>query len=620
MSSKTNQNTHSTKRARFNNYLDGLKVVNKDAVVINQKISLSRHFHINKVIGRPSSFVHNGVVEMCGSKLFEPEKSLSKIRKAKVLVIGAGGLGCELLKNLSVSGFEDITCVDMDTIDVTNLNRQFLFRSVDVGKFKATCAANFVRKRTGVKIKTFTCKIQDIYVEDEDIEQDEFYSGFDIVICGLDNLEARQWMSDKLVKLVRFNENLSVNESTIIPMIDGGTEGFSGSVHMIVPWINPDFTNRLWTFPKAKTFAVCTITNNPRKPEHCVEWAMMSAWDAMVTEKVTSGEWSSRRKYDGDNPDDIEWINRAAQKRARQFNIKGVDYFFTMGVVKKIIPAIASTNAFIAAQCVTEAIKLITHCSQTLDNTCVIKGSEGFVSNIERLNRREGEGSNFGGSMHIPFQSSLPLVGALALDLQNDTFLTLFDKVRTNSLLHRALFKYCDLEAFGGPTFVVDEKQQVTVLSIELEYVGAINKYIWRKGENLVISLDAICSAEKLKDLIKCKGKGCWWSRKNFYVGTSNRNLLENDSDVQVWLNTKNDNILYAFPCVDDFYLLDEFKGTVYKEHDMRSLMDLDLEDEDELLICGCKMYDSKLSDHARSIQLVVQDLNASSSSDDDDV
>lgn len=62
----------------------------------------------------------------------------SKISSAKVLVVGAGGIGCELVKVLSMTGFAQLAVIDLDTIDISNLNRQFLFRRchVDMPKSK----------------------------------------------------------------------------------------------------------------------------------------------------------------------------------------------------------------------------------------------------------------------------------------------------------------------------------------------------------------------------------------------------------------------------------------------------------------------------------------------------
>lgn len=99
-----------------------------------------RWIHIRRILERPGPF--------CSPSFVASSENLEFLMKTcKIVVIGAGGLGCELLKDLAYLGFRDIHVIDMDTIDLSNLNRQFLFRRKDIGSSKAECAAEFINKR-----------------------------------------------------------------------------------------------------------------------------------------------------------------------------------------------------------------------------------------------------------------------------------------------------------------------------------------------------------------------------------------------------------------------------------------------------------------------------------------
>ncbi|MCJ1378197.1 hypothetical protein MMC17_001293 [Xylographa soralifera] len=271
---------------------------------------------------------------------------------------GAGGLGCEILKNLALSGFKDIHVIDMDTIDVSNLNRQFLFREADVGKSKAEVAAAFVEKRVkGVKITPFNGKIQD--------KDEEYYMQFKFVICGLDSIEARRWINATLVDMVD-SENLE----SLKPLIDGGTEGFKGQSRVILPTLTSCIECQLDMHAPRAAVPLCTLATIPRQPQHCIEWAHIIAWE----------EHRKEDTLDTDDPEHITWLYQKALARAQEYNIPGVTYSLTQGVVKNIIPAIASTNAIVAASCCNEAFKIATSCNPYLDNYMMYSGDEGIYT------------------------------------------------------------------------------------------------------------------------------------------------------------------------------------------------------------------------------------------------
>jgi ubiquitin-like 1-activating enzyme E1 B len=192
---------------------------------------------------------YSNLIQVYGKETFE------KIRTSKICCVGAGGIGSELLKNLCLSGFEYIEIIDLDTIDVSNLNRQFLFRHQHVGKSKAEIA-----KETALSFNP-NCKIIAYHGNIKDNKFGlEYFKQFSIVFNALDNVDARKHVNRMCL-------------AADVVLIDGGTAGYLGQVTTI----KKGETECYECVPKAsaKSFAVCTIRSNPSTLVHCVVWAKL---------------------------------------------------------------------------------------------------------------------------------------------------------------------------------------------------------------------------------------------------------------------------------------------------------------------------------------------------------
>lgn len=171
-------------------------------------------------------------------------------------MVGAGGIGCELLKTLVLSGFENIEMIDLDTIDVSNLNRQFLFRRKHVGQSKALVARESALKFRPGGEKTITAHHGN--VKDETFDH-QFVKRFDVVLNGLDNLEARKHVN-----------RLCLAAET--PLVESGTTGYLGQVTVHEgKGVNACF--ECSPKPTPKSHPICTLRDTPEKPVHCVAYA-----------------------------------------------------------------------------------------------------------------------------------------------------------------------------------------------------------------------------------------------------------------------------------------------------------------------------------------------------------
>ncbi|KAM9342996.1 ubiquitin-like modifier-activating enzyme 1 isoform 1-T2 [Pholidichthys leucotaenia] len=202
----------------------------------------------------PRNCRYDGQIAVFGTEMQE------KLAKQRYFLVGAGAIGCELLKNFAMiglaSGEGEVIVTDMDTIEKSNLNRQFLFRPSDVTKMKSDTAAAAVKQMNpSIRITSHQNRVGP---ETEKVYDDDFFESLDGVANALDNVDARMYMDRRCVYYRK-------------PLLESGTLGTKGNVQVVIPFLTESYSSS--QDPPEKSIPICTLKNFPNAIEHTLQWA-----------------------------------------------------------------------------------------------------------------------------------------------------------------------------------------------------------------------------------------------------------------------------------------------------------------------------------------------------------
>nr|XP_046220694.1 ubiquitin-like modifier-activating enzyme 1 isoform X1 [Oncorhynchus gorbuscha] len=202
----------------------------------------------------PRNSRYDGQIAVFGSQLQE------ELAKQRYFLVGAGAIGCELLKNFAMIGLAggegEVIVTDMDTIEKSNLNRQFLFRPWDVTKMKSETAAAAVKQMNpSIRITGHQNRVGP---ETERVYDDDFFESLHGVANALDNVDARMYMDRRCVYYRK-------------PLLESGTLGTKGNVQVVIPFLTESYSSS--QDPPEKSIPICTLKNFPNAIEHTLQWA-----------------------------------------------------------------------------------------------------------------------------------------------------------------------------------------------------------------------------------------------------------------------------------------------------------------------------------------------------------
>lgn len=178
----------------------------------------------------------------------------------KTFMIGAGALGCEYVKAMALMGLAcgpngSVTVTDNDNIEISNLNRQFLFRIGDVTKSKSATACRIAKEMNpDLKVTTYQ---EFVGPDTENIFNDDFWDSLDYIVNAVDNIKARLYVDKQCVWYSK-------------PLLESGTLGTKANAQMIVPHKTQCYGDS--QDPPEESIPMCTLRNFPNQIEHCIEW------------------------------------------------------------------------------------------------------------------------------------------------------------------------------------------------------------------------------------------------------------------------------------------------------------------------------------------------------------
>lgn len=194
-----------------------------------------------------------------------------KMVTSKYFIVGSGAIGCEMLKNFAMIGLGAspegrVYITDMDLIEKSNLNRQFLFRPHDVQQMKSMVAAKAVKEMNpDVNVIAHQNRVG---AETEKVYNDDFFESLDGVANALDNVDARIYMDRRCVFYKK-------------PLLESGTLGTKGNVQVVLPNVTESYSSS--QDPPEKSIPICTLKNFPNAIEHTLQWAR-DAFEGIFTQ------------------------------------------------------------------------------------------------------------------------------------------------------------------------------------------------------------------------------------------------------------------------------------------------------------------------------------------------